>query len=58
MSLLSHLILPAIEQELANHSPEIQAFIVTELHALATDVIVWAQDKMHDKTKDNQHAAS
>jgi hypothetical protein len=46
MSLLSHIIIPTLEKELNALDPEIEAFIVKQLHSLATDVFTWASEKM------------
>lgn len=46
MSLLSSIILPKLEAELLAQEPAIAEFLVKQAHALATEVIAWAQAKV------------
>lgn len=46
MSLLSAIIIPKLEEELAEQEPAIAAFMVKQAHGLAMDVIAWAEKKM------------
>jgi hypothetical protein len=45
MSLLSAIILPKLEKELIALQPEIAAFSINQLKALASEVIEWAEKK-------------
>ena len=49
MSLLSSIILPKLEKELLSQEPEIAAFLVKQLHALASEVITWAEGKIQSQ---------
>ena len=46
MSLLSAILIPRIESEILKQEPVIAQFIIQQLHALATDVITWAESKL------------
>lgn len=46
MSLLSSIILPALEEALANEEPVIAAFVVKQAAALAAEIATWAESKL------------
>lgn len=47
MSLFSSLILPSLERELKSLEPEIAAFLIRQLRNVASEVVVWAEDKIN-----------
>ena len=47
MSLFSSLILPSLERELKALEPEISAFLIRQLRNVATEVVVWAENKIN-----------
>jgi len=54
MSLLSSIILPKLEEELIQQEPAIAAFLVKQIHTLATEVISWAEKKMQSQGEQNE----
>lgn len=51
MSLLSSIILPKLEAELVAQEPVIADFLVKQAHALASDVLAWAESKLQAKSE-------
>ncbi len=49
MSLLSSILLPKLEAELLAQEPIIAEFLIKQVHSLASDLIVWAEAKLHAK---------
>lgn len=47
MSLFSSIILPQLEKELLALQPEVSNFILKQLKNVASEVIIWAESKMH-----------
>jgi|GEM_PF-6071055 hypothetical protein len=55
MSLLSSFfnnhLLKTLEQELASHEPQLQAFFLKEIKVLALSVIKWIESKMGEENE-------
>ena len=47
MSLLSSIILPKLERELVQLTPDIQQFLLAQLKIVAGEVIEWAESKIN-----------
>lgn len=47
MSLLSSIILPKLERELVQLTPDIQQFLLAQLKIVAGEIIEWAESKIN-----------
>lgn len=47
MSLISAIILPMLEKELAKATPELTALALTELKSIGNEVVKWAEEKLN-----------
>lgn len=47
MSLLSSIILPKLERELVQLTPDIQQFLVAQLKIVAAELVEWAESKIN-----------
>ncbi len=47
MSLLSSIILPKLERELVQLTPDIQQFLLAQLKIVAGELIEWAESKLN-----------
>jgi hypothetical protein len=47
MSLVSSIILPKLEAELLKIEPELASFILNQLKSVASEVVQWAEEKVH-----------
>lgn len=47
MNLLSSIILPKLERELVQLTPDIQQFLLAQLKIVAGEVIEWAESKIN-----------
>jgi len=47
MSLLSSIVLPKLERELVQLTPDIQQFLLAQLKIVAGELIEWAESKLN-----------